>query len=295
MRISMNMRICIKFLTVYGICCVILSISTMVDHFAQSLKDIIPIIEEEYIGNHEDDIVYWGGVKYTFISQGPKSVSLYIKRGDMMKQGAQAVVDAANLGLGSGSGVTGELQKKVTEFVNNHKIKYKNFIDDIWKKNKPNGLDGIGIAWLNTNENVRVQDKNNIMKIIHAAGPECTKNTITHEQKNQLGQAYATSLQAAENGGIVSVAFPFISSDLYGCGFFDSAQAIIDAILSYLIEHQDTSLQSINIVLYQKDVNINATALERQGWFVKAIRAWAKTMGSQLKKDSKVDKEIINK
>lgn len=290
------MNVCMKFFLVAGVSFAGFVYGYEVDRLASGLKGVAGVImQEEYIGDKdENNTRYWGGIKYTFVSGGPKNVALYIKRGDMMQQGAQAVVDAANIKLVSGGGVTGVLQAAVQEYVDDNNITYKNFIDDIWRKDKKNGLDGIGIAWLNTNKNVRVQYGKNVMQIIHAHGPQCSNGTITKQQKIELGQSYVTSLQEAEKGKVTSIAFPFISSDIYGCGFYESVQVIVDAVLSYLLKNQNVKLDALDIVLYQSDSTINETSLERQGWFVKAVRSWAESVG-EIKKDPAVDVKIFNK
>lgn len=275
-----------------------------VNELGAALHDLTKIVmKEEYIGDKGG--VFWGGVKYTFVTGGPRGSAIFIKRGDMLKQGVQAVVDAANDELEPGTGVSGMLHKKVQEYVKkNVNVQPKDIVVEVWQKNKaPIGGKGtfsggslrlnVGDAWLNTHQNMRVQEGTNVMRIIHAVGPECGA-IFTEYERALLAGAYASVLREVDaSKTITSVAIPFLSAGIFGCGFKKAIGVPASVLPEYLVSHPTPQLREVEIIAYQKDATLDKNAHQFQAWFIESLRDWVASKGGRVITDPNVDQKIL--
>ncbi|MBN2267512.1 MAG: macro domain-containing protein [Candidatus Babeliaceae bacterium] len=184
---------------------------------------------------------------YKLISTDKKKVTVTFKTGDMLEEGAEAVVDAANATLGAGGGVSELLKNKAIEYA---QAKGKNISNMIsyWNQGKPHDF-SLGKAWLNPNQYVRVYDKNkkNIMRIIHTVGPNCSNN----DDANKVYDAYKNSVIEARKNNIKSIAFPLISIGIFKCPANKITSLAVNAIFDEILSGGGAgSLSKISVVAY---------------------------------------------
>lgn len=72
-------------------------------------------------------------------------------------------------------------------------------------------------------------------KIIHAAGPVYTGGT--HSEAKLLASCYTRSLEVCLREGFTSIAFPLISSGIYGYPVDDAYRVAVSSIKSFLSRH----------------------------------------------------------
>jgi O-acetyl-ADP-ribose deacetylase (regulator of RNase III) len=94
--------------------------------------------------------------------------------------------------------------------------------------------------------------------VIHAVGPRWGEG----QEEHKLQSAVSASLQLADEKGLASIAFPAISTGIFGFPKALAARVILEAVRQYVIQHHDTSLTDIRVVLFDQDsVDIFAAAL----------------------------------
>jgi len=155
-------------------------------------------------------------------------VQLHLIKADITKQNVDAVVNAANHRLLGGGGVDGAIHRAggpeiLAECKEIRATKY------------PDGLPtGQSVATTGGRLPARW--------VIHTVGPGFAK-TIDHSE--QLRSCYTTSLAVADDLGATSVAFPLISSGIYG---WPKDDAIRQALRAIRAAH--TNVADVTLVLY---------------------------------------------
>lgn len=123
-------------------------------------------------------------------------MSIKLIYASVVDQEVDAIVNAANKYLVSGSGVCGEIFKRAGyQELGKACSKIKTPLND-------------GDAVITDSFNI-----NNCKYIIHAVGPDFN---ITSESYDKLFNAYYNSLEVLKNNNLHSIAFPLISSGIYG-------------------------------------------------------------------------------
>ena len=162
-----------------------------------------------------------------------------IKIGDITKESVDAIVNAANSGLRGGGGVDGAIHRaggpKIMEAC--RKI----------------GGCPPGQAVLTTGGNLSAR------YVIHTVGPIYRGGQRGEEET--LRNAYVNSLSLASQNSIRSLAFPSISTGVYGYPIEKAAQVVLKTCLSYLEEHQD--FERVHFVLFsQNDYDVYMKTLK---------------------------------
>ena len=146
-----------------------------------------------------------------------------IVQGDITKMKADAIVNAANTGLKMGGGVCGAIFKAAGA------------------AQLQAACDKLGS--IKTGEAVITPGFNLPSKyIIHTAGPIYQEKNKEQSQR-QLREAYLNSLKLAVEYKCESIAFPLISSGIYGYPKEEAIKVAISAIKDFLKEHD------INVIL----------------------------------------------
>lgn len=157
---------------------------------------------------------------------------LYFTKKDITTLSVDAIVNAANRELLPGGGVCGDI------------------FDAAGKADMEGALKGMGP--IETGQAVMTPGFALPAKaVIHTAGPIWKG---TEDDKKRLASCYTNSLALAEKEGFSSVAFPVISSGIYGCPMEIAKAVAIDAITSYVAEHP----MKVYIVLYHFDKKTSA-------------------------------------
>ena len=85
--------------------------------------------------------------------------------------------------------------------------------------------------------------------MIHAVGPRWRDGK--HREQELLQSCYRTSLNLAKENGCQSVAFPLISSGIYGYPKDQALRVAVDTISMFLMENE----MMVYIVIFDKKAN----------------------------------------
>jgi O-acetyl-ADP-ribose deacetylase len=171
-----------------------------------------------------------------------KQTILEIVAGDITQQDTEAIVNAANEQLRVGGGVDGAINR-----AGGPKIQ---------AEARQIGYCPTGQAVLTTGGNLKAQ------YVIHTVGP-VYKNGLVGEPE-LLASCYRESLKLASAKGIKSLAFPSISTGIFGYPLADAAKTALGAITAYLTEHPDIEL--VRLVLFgQEALAAYTAALAKMG------------------------------
>jgi len=151
--------------------------------------------------------------------------------GDITEQETDAIVNAANEHLVLGGGVAGAIRRK-----GGPKIQEECNIK---------GGTYVGGAVITTGGNLKAKH------VIHAVGPRMGEG----DEDVKLNHATINSLKVAEDQGLNSIAFPAISTGIFGFPIDRCAKVMLNATISYLKEH--SKLKKVVFVLWgQEDYKV---------------------------------------
>jgi len=164
------------------------------------------------------------------------NTSLKIKTGDITKEKADAIVNAANSTLMGGGGVDGAI----------HRAGGSKILEECKKIRQTLYPDGLptGEAVITTGGNLPAKF------VIHTVGPICD-GKWDEEKERLLYNAYYNSLKLAKEKGLKTIAFPFISAGAYRCPKEKASKTALKAVLDF-IEKED-SLEEVRFVLFSNE------------------------------------------
>lgn len=150
---------------------------------------------------------------------------LEIVKGDITEEECDAIVNAANTSLLQGGGVCGAIFKKAGSY-------------ELQKECNT-------LAPIKTGEAVITRGYNLKAKfIIHAAGPMYRDDSSS----KYLYNAYINSLKKAEENNLKSIAFPSISTGIYGYPLDKAADIALNAFASF----DNKSIEKVRIVCFDQ-------------------------------------------
>jgi O-acetyl-ADP-ribose deacetylase (regulator of RNase III) len=154
-----------------------------------------------------------------------KNAVIELKQGDITESGTDAIVNAANSRLILGGGVAGAIRKKGGPAIQAE-------CDKI-------GGTPIGTAVITTGGNLKAKH------VIHAVGPRMGEG----DEDNKLKNATLNSLKLLDQHNLKSIAFPAISTGIFGYPIDRCAKIMISAAKNYL-ETQSTKIEKVIFVLF---------------------------------------------
>ncbi len=154
-----------------------------------------------------------------------------VVRGDITKQAVDAIVNAANSQLAPGGGVSGAIHRAAGP--------------ELWRACQPLAPCPTGEARITPGFALPARF------VIHTVGP-VWRGGLEGEE-TALRRAYQNSLSLAAEYGLQSIAFPAISTGIYGYPLEEAAHVAIAAIRDWFAEHgTDTSVRAVRIVAFDE-------------------------------------------
>lgn len=163
---------------------------------------------------------------------GSKTVKFGVIQGDITQLGYQCVVNAANKELHRGGGVCGSIYRAAGPLLE--------WETDMYDPINPG--DALLTGGYEMSEYV-----------IHAVGPIYNENIMLELQNKVLEDAYTNALKIANGHNVETIAFPLISTGIYGYPRQAAIQVALDAIQNYIKENPRTSLNQIDIVCFTQE------------------------------------------
>lgn len=154
--------------------------------------------------------------------------TLELVQGDITAQDVDAIVNAANTSLLGGGGVDGAIHRAAGS--------------ELLQECRTLGGCSTGDAKITKGYNLKARH------IIHAVGPVYRDGR--HGEDALLASAYRRSLELASENGLTSLAFPAISTGIYGYPMEAAARIAFRTIVDYLSEHPEMGL--VRFCLYDE-------------------------------------------
>jgi O-acetyl-ADP-ribose deacetylase (regulator of RNase III) len=155
-------------------------------------------------------------------------------QGDITRFEADAIVNAANSALAGGGGVDGAI----------HRVGGPTVMADLERRHGRDRHCPTGSAVVSDAGDLPARI------VIHAVGPVWRGGEAG--EAGLLASAYRTSLDLAAQEGCRTVAFPSISTGVYGYPVSEAARVARATVDAWLDEHPD-ALESITFVLFSAD------------------------------------------
>lgn len=158
---------------------------------------------------------------------------IFLVQGDITKQKVDAIVNAANSSLMGGGGVDGAI----------HRAGGPAILEDCKKIIAKQGSCKTGEAVITTAGNLPAKF------VIHTVGP--VWNNGKNNEAEKLADCYRNSLHLALENKIESIAFPNISTGIYGYPKKDAATIAINTVLDLL--RDNPSLPKVYFVCFDEE------------------------------------------
>ena len=156
-----------------------------------------------------------------------------LQLGDITKIGVDAIVNAANSSLLGGGGVDGAI----------HRAGGRAILNECMKIVERQGGCPTGEAVITTAGNMPAR------YVIHTVGPVWHGGMNNEDQL--LANAYSNSLRLAVDNGVKTIAFPNISTGVYGFPKERAANIAIEAVRKFL--KNDKSLHEVVFVCFDRE------------------------------------------
>lgn len=156
---------------------------------------------------------------------------LSIVTGDITRQSTEGIVNAANSSLMGGGGVDGAI----------HRAGGPVILEECQQIVSRRGRLPTGKAVITTGGNLKAKF------VIHTVGP--VWHGGNKGEPEALASAYQESLKVADENNLTSIAFPSISTGVYGYPAADAAKVAIKTVASFL-RGKATSLREVVFVLF---------------------------------------------
>jgi O-acetyl-ADP-ribose deacetylase len=162
----------------------------------------------------------------------PKSAGITIVRGDITEQDVDAVVNAANSSLLGGGGVDGAI----------HRAGGPGILAECRELRSSRFPDGLPTGQAVATTAGRLAAR----WVIHTVGPVWSKN---EDRSELLASCYRESLRVARELGARTVAFPAVSTGVYGWPLEDGARTAVGVVRE---ETADGGFDEVRFVLFDE-------------------------------------------
>jgi O-acetyl-ADP-ribose deacetylase (regulator of RNase III) len=154
------------------------------------------------------------------------NTTVLIKRGDITEEDTEAIVNAANSQLQHGGGVAGAIARKGGR--------------EIQEESDKIGYVPVGSAAITTGGNLRAN------YVIHAVGPRMGEG----DEDEKLRNATLNSLRLADDEGISSIAFPAISTGIFGYPIERCSKIMLTALHQFCFG--ETAIREVRFCLFDE-------------------------------------------
>ena len=158
--------------------------------------------------------------------------NITLVQGDITRQATDAIVNAANCSLMGGGGVDGAI----------HRAGGPEILSACEEIVASQGRCPTGQAVMTTAGNLPAK------YVIHTVGPVWRDGG--GKEDKLLGDAYRNSLIVAEQNGIITIAFPSISTGAYRFPIERAARIALETVAAFLDEHR---FDEVRFVLFSQD------------------------------------------
>lgn len=189
--------------------------------------DLTPLQKADLTASFVDE----NTLSMTFLQHS--NIHLTIRRQDIFASNAQVIVNAANTHLGGGGGIDGAIHRKGgVEYANAHRqlqaLYHAHYVE--------------GHAAMLASGALKANA--HIDNVIVVAGPQ---GSATPSKETQLYSCYLNALLLAEGQGKQSIAFPSISTGIFGFPKNRAAAVSLKAIYDFVEAYPNTGLTTISI------------------------------------------------
>jgi O-acetyl-ADP-ribose deacetylase len=153
---------------------------------------------------------------------------LLLKRGDITEEDTDAIINAANSHLQHGGGVAGSISRKGGPIIQEESNRI--------------GHVEVGHAAITSGGKLKAR------KVIHAVGPRMGEG----DEDEKLRNATVNSLRLAEKEKLYRIAFPAISTGIFGYPVDRCAQIMLSAIRDYCTHN--TEIREVRFCLFDDAV-----------------------------------------
>jgi len=168
------------------------------------------------------------------------ATTLSLVRGDITAEETDAIVNAANSNLSGGGGVDGAIHRAGGP--------------SIMQECRKIGSCPAGSAVVTSGGRLKAR------YVIHTVGPIYRDGT--HGEAKTLASAYRESLKKAVENGVNTLAFPSISTGVYGYPVQDAASTALAAVIEFIREN--SGLDLVRFVLFSdSDLQAYCGALKK--------------------------------
>lgn len=170
---------------------------------------------------------------FYFCGMNDVSFKIEITRGDITKQKVDVIVNAANSSLMGGGGVDGAI----------HRVGGPAILEECKQIIARQGSCATGEAVITTGGNLPAKF------VIHTVGP------VWHGGKNheaaKLGNCYRNSLNLAEENNLKTIAFPNISTGIYGYPREQAVHVAVKTVTEYL--KSNSFIEKVHFVCFDEE------------------------------------------
>jgi O-acetyl-ADP-ribose deacetylase (regulator of RNase III) len=159
-------------------------------------------------------------------------IELRILRGDLTQSDADAIVNAANENLQHGAGVAGAIVKQGGMVIQSESNRWV-------LEHGPISHDQPALTTAGDLPS---------RAVIHVVGPRWGAGN----EDQKLKRAVIAACMLAHDNGFESIAFPAISTGIFGFPMDRAAQVMLDTINEFSAQTSDTSIQRIDLVLFDQ-------------------------------------------